>query len=74
MSNKIDKSKIKEIANDLLFEIDNEQLKHLDLELPIIISSFNLLNKFNLKNVEPTDFPIKLNHHKLRIDQETEEK
>lgn len=65
----IDKNKLKEYANKLMFDMKDDEYVTLQQEFEIIQKQMDLIGEIeNIKNVEPMTFPFKLDEVTLRED------
>ena len=65
----IEKSKLKDYANKLMFDMDEKEYETLQQEFEVIQKQMDLIGEIEeLKNVEPMTFPFKLEEISLRED------
>lgn len=65
----IEKSKLKEYANKLMFDMNDSEYETLQQEFEIIQKQMDLIGEIDeIKGVEPMTFPYKLDDVKLRDD------
>ena len=65
----IDKSKLKDYANKLMFDMNEEEYETLQKEFEIIQKQMEIIGEIDeIKNVEPMTFPYKLEEVSLRDD------
>lgn len=57
-----------QLAEDLLFELDDQQCKNLLLEFDAIEEQMTVVTKINTMNVLPLDFPFNVKKDYLRSD------
>ena len=66
----IEKEKLKDYANKLMFDMDDAEYTTLQEEFDIILKQMDLIGKIpNISDVEPMTFPFKLEEASLREDE-----
>ena len=66
----IDKSKLKDYANKLMFDMEDSEYETLQEELEVILKQMDLIGKIpNISEVEPMTFPYKNEDVNLREDE-----
>ena len=66
----IDKSKLKDYANKLMFDMEDSEYETLQEEFDVILKQMELIGKIpNISNVEPMTFPYKNEDVNLREDE-----
>lgn len=66
---KIDKAKLKELANDLLFDMADAEYETLLKEFDELVAQMALLEKIpNVDEANPMIFPFEVTNHVLRED------
>lgn len=65
---KITMNFLHQLAEELLFELDDQQCKNLMLEFAAIEKQMALLTKIDTTNIEPLDYPFDLQKSYLRPD------
>ena len=66
----IEKEKLKEYANKLMFDMDEEEYSTLQDEFEIILKQMDLIGKIpNISDVSPMTFPFKNEDVSLREDE-----
>ena len=66
----IAKEKLKDYANKLMFDMDDEEYTTLQEEFDIILKQMDLIGNIpNISKVEPMTFPFKLEEASLREDE-----
>ena len=66
----IAKEKLKDYANKLMFDMDDEEYTTLQEEFDIILKQMDLIGNIpNISNVESMTFPFKLEEDSLREDE-----
>lgn len=67
---KVDKNKLKELANDLLFDMADEEYSTLLQEFDELIAQMSLLEKIpDVDSVEPMIYPFEVTNNLLREDE-----
>ena len=70
----IEKEKLKDYANKLMFDMDDSEYSVLQDEFETILKQMDLIGNIpNIKEVEPMVYPKRLNNVKLREDDVIEE-
>lgn len=70
---KIDKNKLKELANDLLFDMADIEYETLLKEFDELVAQMGLLEKIpNVDSVEPMIYPFDVTNSFLRDDEPTQ--
>ena len=65
----ISKENLKEYANKLMFDMNEEEYEVLEGEFEVILKQMDLIGSIeNIDNVEPMTFPFKLDNVVLRSD------
>jgi len=65
----MDKETLKELANKLMFTMDDDQYDTLSYEFDIILKQMDLIGKIkDIDKVEPLIYPFNLDNVKLRND------
>lgn len=65
----IEKSRLKDYANKLMFDMDEKEYETLQQEFEVIQKQMDLIGEIEeLKDVEPMTFPFKLEEVSLRED------
>ena len=68
----IEKEKLKDYANKLMFDMEDSEYETLQEEFDVILKQMDLIGKIeNISDVEPMTFPFELNSVKLRSDLES---
>ena len=49
---------LQKLANQLMFEIRDDELEQLELDFNVFLNQVDLLNKIDTTNVEPMIFPL----------------
>ena len=66
----IDKSKLKDYANKLMFDMEDSEYETLQEEFEVILKQMDLIGKIpNISEVEPMTFPYKNEDVNLREDE-----
>ncbi|MBQ2639929.1 MAG: Asp-tRNA(Asn)/Glu-tRNA(Gln) amidotransferase subunit GatC [Bacilli bacterium] len=66
----IDKSKLKDYANKLMFDMEDSEYETLQEEFDVILKQMELIGKIpNISSVEPMTFPYKNEDVDLREDE-----
>ena len=66
----IDKSKLKDYANKLMFDMEDSKYETLQEEFEVILKQMDLIGKIpNISEVEPMTFPYKNEDVNLREDE-----
>ena len=66
----IAKEKLKDYANKLMFDMDDEEYTTLQEEFDIILKQMDLIGNIpNISKIEPMTFPFKLEEASLREDE-----
>lgn len=69
----IEKEKLKDYANKLMFDMNDEEYKTLQEEFAVILKQMELIEKLpNISEVEPMTFPFKNTDAQLREDEITD--
>ena len=69
----IEKEKLKDYANKLMFDMNDEEYKTLQDEFAVILKQMELIEKLpNIGEVEPMTFPFKNTDAQLREDEITD--
>ena len=69
---KVDKDKLKELANDLLFDMADQEYETLLKEFDELVAQMALLEKIeNVDEVEPLIYPFPVTNSTLREDEPT---
>ena len=63
------KEEIKYLASALYFHLNENQLEKLYAEFSQLINKLDYLNKFDVSNIEPTNFPVCNSCNYLREDE-----
>ena len=68
----ITKEKLKNYANKLMFDMNDEEYETLQKEFDVIIKEMDLIGNIeNIESVEPMTFPFELDSVELRDDSES---
>ena len=66
----IEKEKLKDYANKLMFDMNDDEYKTLQEEFDVILKQMDLIGKIpNIKDVSPMTFPFKNEDASLREDE-----
>lgn len=67
----VTKEKLKNYANKLMFDMNDEEYETLQKEFEVIIKEMDLIGNIeNIESVEPMTFPFELDDVELRNDEE----
>ena len=68
----ITKEKLKDYANKLMFDMNDEEYETLQKEFDVILKQMDLIGEIKeIEGLEPMTFPFELDNIELRIDEET---
>ncbi|MDR0986039.1 MAG: Asp-tRNA(Asn)/Glu-tRNA(Gln) amidotransferase subunit GatC [Mycoplasmataceae bacterium] len=66
---KITIDEIKNLAEELHFDLNQDELEKLTQKADELLSKLNDLNDINIKNVKPMHYPLDKSEHPLREDE-----
>lgn len=72
VSNTLSKEKIKQLANQLMFDLSDQEIEEIQKEFSTLIDQMKLLNDIDTQNVEPMVYPFEEPTTLMRSDDDDE--